>query len=267
MAGSCPFFCSKPLLLISDFSITDALAYFTAKTNGLTELAEEIMELAGLTDEEVPSTPVASSSKSLGPPPVITSQADRPWPSRNVGESFFDKALASGAAEISLGEVAAGANKADEQEDGWMADELAGEDGGDEVEDDDEGWGLDAEIPEPEVDEEVPEELEEVPEGVSPGMSEDEQWTKNSPLAADHAAAGSFETAMQVSLSLRLRWVLFPTKCSYSFESYAFTATQPTSRGCQLCPSQTPLFGRLPIRSPLCPRQPLSPGVTPQCPS
>ena len=42
------------------------------------------------------------------------------------------------------------------------------------------------------------EEEEELGAGATPGVNEKDLWVRNSPLAADHVAAGSFETAMQV---------------------------------------------------------------------
>ena len=36
------------------------------------------------------------------------------------------------------------------------------------------------------------------PEAQAEGVSDAEYWIRNSPLAADHIAAGSFETAMQL---------------------------------------------------------------------
>jgi coatomer protein complex subunit alpha (xenin) len=188
--------------------LTDPLAYYTAKSNGLDELAEEILEIAGMTDEDLPSPPSAasSSSKPLGPPPVITSQSELNWPQKGLGESYFDRALAAG---IDAGEDAGYVNvytNGEMKEDAW-ADEVdvsGGAEEGEEV-NEDEGWDLDAEVIETvreEIQEEVQGEAGEFPSDVSPGVNEDEQWTRNSPLAADHAAAGSFETAMQVG-SLR----------------------------------------------------------------
>lgn len=48
-------------------------------------------------------------------------------------------------------------------------------------------------------DEAAVDEEEELGAGATPGVNETELWVRNSPLAADHVAAGSFETAMQVS--------------------------------------------------------------------
>jgi coatomer protein complex subunit alpha (xenin) len=184
--------------------VTDALAYHTAKTNGLTDLADEILEETGLTEDDIPQAGPSGTS-ALAPPPVITSQAETNWPTRSMGESYFDKALAAAAADPS-GEAtySNGYTNGAEKEDAWADEadeELIGEDG--EAEEDD-GWGLDAEeiaAPEDHVEEQIPEESgASLADGVTPGIAENEQWTRNSPLAIDHAAAGSFESAMQVSL-------------------------------------------------------------------
>lgn len=90
-------------------------------------------------------------------------------------------------------------------------DEWAGEEGadgapaaGEEAED---AWDIAPDEPQPEeaaADEIIAGEAEAEEEDgeVQPGISEAELWTRNSPLAADHVAAGSFETAMQASLLL-----------------------------------------------------------------
>jgi coatomer protein complex subunit alpha (xenin) len=185
-------------------SFADALAYHTAKSNGLIDLAEEILEETGLTEDDIPQAGPSSGSSSLAPPPVVTSQAEFNWPTKSMGESYFDKALAAAAADSSA-EVSYsnGYSNTAEKEDAWAEEadeEMVGEDG--EAEEDD-GWGLDAEefvSPEEETEEQVPEETgASLADGVSPGIPEDEQWTRNSPLAIDHAAAGSYESAMQVS--------------------------------------------------------------------
>ncbi|KAJ9099019.1 hypothetical protein QFC20_005776 [Naganishia adeliensis] len=180
-----------------------ALAYHTAKSNGLTDLAEEILEETGLTEDDIPQAGPSSGSSTLAPPPVVTSQAESNWPTKSMGESYFDKALAAAAADPSA-EVSYsnGYSNTAEKEDAWADEadeEMIGEDG--EAEEDD-GWGLDAEefvSPEEETEEQVPEETgASLADGVSPGIPEDEQWTRNSPLAIDHAAAGSYESAMQL---------------------------------------------------------------------
>ena len=179
----------------------DSLAYLTAKTNGLEDIALEILEAAGLTEADVDDVPSFGHS-TLRPPPVITETTNLNWPTLSTGESFFDKVLANG--NIEAGDVpyvngvdsgaAASAALAD-----WAKDEEAGED----IAAEEGAWDLDAdaEEAEEEKEEEAAEEEADLGAGATPGVSETELWTRNSPFAADHVAAGSFDTAMQVSSS------------------------------------------------------------------
>jgi coatomer protein complex subunit alpha (xenin) len=180
---------------------SDPLAYYTAKTNGLDDTALDILEEAGMTEDDLPPPPQNAGHSSLAPPVASFSQAEANWPIKNLGESFFDRALANGGVEGFVGQEANG--DAGETLDAWAAggaDEPMGEDEEEGAED--EGWDLDAEVVAPE-EEDVTEEAAageaDLSEGVSQGVGENEMWTRNSPLAADHAAAGSFESAMQVS--------------------------------------------------------------------
>jgi coatomer protein complex subunit alpha (xenin) len=47
------------------------LAYVTAKTNGLHELASEILESTGLTEADIEDIPTFGAS-GLKPPPIVT---------------------------------------------------------------------------------------------------------------------------------------------------------------------------------------------------
>jgi len=177
----------------------DPLAYYTAKTNGLDDTALDVLEEAGMTEDDLPPPPQNSGHSTLAPPSVTFPQADSNWPIKNLGESFFDRALANGSTENFVGQEPTSTTNGGDQLDAWANEEEEGVDG----EEEDEGWDLDAEvivIPEEEV---VVEDIAvegDLSEGVSAGVAEDEMWIKNSPLAADHAAAGAFESAMQVSL-------------------------------------------------------------------
>jgi hypothetical protein len=104
-------------------------------------------------------------------------------------------------------------------------------------------------------------------------------WIRNSPLAADHAAAGAFESAMQVSQAFYISSSFHPPRCAPTYlclyttpftlrpnVANTFLAPQPPSRRRQLYPPQTPLPTMLSIRPRLCPRQPLSPTSCIQCP-
>lgn len=160
-----------------------------------------------MTEDDLPPPPRNSGHSSLAPPPVAFSQAESNWPIKDLGVSFFDRALANGGMD-SLGESSM-ANGTSEQLDAWAVDgDMGGSTGvADDVEED-EGWDLDADVIAPPEEEEVEEALvggdsADLSEGVSQGVSENEMWTRNSPLAADHAAAGAFESAMQVSQAFR----------------------------------------------------------------
>lgn len=182
--------------------MSDPLAYYTAKTNGLDDTALDVLEEAGMTEDDLPPPPQNSGHSALATPVVAFPQAESNWPIRNLGESFFDRALANGSTDGFVGqEPANGHVNGGDQLDAWANDE--NDDAGDvEGEDEDEGWDLDAEViadPEEEQVADVEAVETDLSEGVSAGVAENEMWVRNSPLAADHAAAGAFESAMQVS--------------------------------------------------------------------
>jgi coatomer subunit alpha len=70
----------------------------TAKTNSFDDLANEILEAAGLTEADVDDVPTFGAS-TLRPPTVITPTADLLWPSLSSGENFFGPALVNGQLE------------------------------------------------------------------------------------------------------------------------------------------------------------------------
>ena len=189
--------------------ITDPLAYYTAKTNGLDDTALDVLEEAGMTEDDLPPPPQNSGHSTLAPPSVTFPQADSNWPIKNLGESFFDRALANGSTENFVGQEPTATTNGGDQLDAWANEEEEGVEG----EEEDEGWDLDAEVIVIPEEEEVVEDNSAVEgdlsEGVSAGVAEDEMWIKNSPLAADHAAAGAFESAMQVGLFLFLPFFFF----------------------------------------------------------
>jgi coatomer protein complex subunit alpha (xenin) len=169
----------------------------TAKTHGLDELAREILESAGLTEADIHDLP-SSGMAPLKPPPVVTPTTTLNWPSISVGESFFEHALANGNLEAGMdvpfanGAEVAGTNALD----AWAKEETQGD-----VDVDEGGWDLDADGDVPptiSTDQAISGADEELGAGATPGISETELWIRNSPFAADHVAAGSFDTAMQV---------------------------------------------------------------------
>jgi coatomer subunit alpha len=175
--------------------VKDPLAYLTAKSSGLEELATEILEDAGLTEADIDDVPNFGRS-GLKPPPVVTDTSNLVWPTISGGDSFFDRALANGNLEAGAepymngdGAVAASAALDD-----WAKDEEEQDLAPDEDE-----WDLDASGEAQTEDVEEVAEEEELGAGAAPGVSESEIWTRNSPFAGDHVAAGSFESAMQVN--------------------------------------------------------------------
>lgn len=171
------------LLLLIDL---DPLAYVTAKTHGLTEEAQAILETCGLTEDQI-KLPSLGEPLQVPPPIVPTYKAN--WPVKAAGHSSFEKAL--------LGEVGVvdeeGANGYALEEEAEEA-EAAAQEALDEEEEDAAGWDMGDEINVEEDTDFV--NVDSVEAGA--GSSEADLWARNSPLAADHVAAGSFDTAMQL---------------------------------------------------------------------
>ncbi|KAL7617104.1 hypothetical protein Lser_V15G00638 [Lactuca serriola] len=178
------------------------LAYATAQTHGLTDIVEE---LAVKLEGNVPSLPSGRSSQLLMPPTPVLCGGD--WPLLRVMKGIF---------EGGLDNVGRGGNE--EYEDAADADWGDGLEIGDEeniqngdvtvVLDDDEapeeneegGWGLeDLILP----DIETPKAASSATRSsvfVAPtaGMPVSQIWVQKSSLAAEHAAAGNFDTAMRL---------------------------------------------------------------------
>jgi coatomer subunit alpha len=153
--------------------------------------------VAGLTEADVDDIPTFAPS-TLKPPPIITQTSHLNWPVLSSGESFFEKALVNGHLEagevpyvngVDHGGVAASAALDD-----WAKEEELHED----IAPEEAGWDLDA-GGEDVHDEPDEEEQEELGPGATPGVAETALWARNSPFVGDHVAAGSFETALQVS--------------------------------------------------------------------
>lgn len=163
------------------------LAYLTAKTNGLEEECQAILEASGLTEEKVTLPEISAP---VAPLRAIAPTYKSNWPSRTAGASSFEKALMGEGDEVGTLET------------NGVADEdlLAEEDalqGNGHLEDADEddaaaGWDMgDDSVPEAGEDFVNVEATE-----AGAGSSEADIWSRNSPLAADHAAGGSFDSAM-----------------------------------------------------------------------
>jgi len=174
------------------------LAYATAKTHGLTDVIGRLEELL---DGSLPYTPSLEKCSLLMPPKPIV--LDSNWPLLTVNKGFFDGAFGEpGTADIEEEEGAQGA---------WGEElDLAVVENGDHEDDDlvvvekgegdeEEGWEME--------DLELPAELavaDVVPTSsayfvVPPsGIPTSQAWVQTSSLAGEHAAAGSFDTAMRL---------------------------------------------------------------------
>ena len=177
------------------------LAYMTAKTNGLEELAQEVLAAAGLTEEDVAAVLPPIQRSTLRPPPVVTATSDHNWPSVGVTESFFDRALAAAASGEASGIDYDGEDAGDRGLDEWAGEDGLMADGTAAAEEAEDAWDLAPDAADEGQEEEEGAEAqaeEDLNGSIEPGIPEAELWVRNSPLAADHVAAGSFETAMSL---------------------------------------------------------------------
>ena len=131
----------------------------------------------------------------LQPPRPIVSTYKSNWPVKAASHSFFEKALLGevGGADDDTIPASNGfdyGDGADEGEVNVRNDQL----GGEEEEEDAAGWDMGDDINVEAESEFV--NIDSADAGA--GSSEAEIWARNSPIAADHVAGGSFETAMQL---------------------------------------------------------------------
>lgn len=166
----------------------------TAKSHGLDEECQAILEATGLTEEQI-TTPKIGQPLSPSRPVVPTHKAN--WPTKAGSQSFFEKALLGQVEGLSLEDEPAAANGMG-LDDGMGGGDDAAKRNGNLLDDDDEdvaGWDMgDDVVPEVESDFVNVDSAE----AGGAGSSEADLWARNSPLAVDHVAGGSFETAMQL---------------------------------------------------------------------
>ncbi|KAK3384819.1 coatomer WD associated region-domain-containing protein [Podospora didyma] len=170
------------------------LAYMTAKSHGLEEECQSILEASGLSEDQL-SLPKLGEPLSPPKPVVPTYKAN--WPTKATSVSFFEKALLGQVEGLSLEDEPSASNNAFGLEEAGDDDAATKRNGlADEDEDEDAaGWDLGDDIV-PEVEEGFVN-VESADAGGA-GSSEADLWARNSPLAVDHVAGGSFETAMQL---------------------------------------------------------------------
>jgi coatomer subunit alpha len=166
-----------------------ALAYVTAKANGLEEEAASILDAAGLTEGEVK---LPSLSKSIPPPKPVVATFRSNWPVKGVSTSAFEKVLLG--QEVEEDFASANAFGDEELAGGVDSQKAIGLDLDDD-EGDAEGWDMGEDV---DIEGDADFVNVEATEAGGAGSSEADSWARNSPLAADHVAAGSYETAMQL---------------------------------------------------------------------
>ncbi|PYI07864.1 Coatomer, alpha subunit [Aspergillus sclerotiicarbonarius CBS 121057] len=161
------------------------LAYLTAKSHGLTEEAESILEACGLTEDQI-TLPTVDEPARVPHPIAPTFKSN--WPVKAAGHSSFEKALLG---EVGAGDEEVAAIEFEPEEEGEA---VTARDTLEDEEEDVAGWDMGDEI---NVEEDVDFMNVDSAEAGA-GSTEADLWARNSPLAADHVAAGSFETAMQL---------------------------------------------------------------------
>lgn len=201
----------------------DSLAYATAKLNGLTDEASNILAECGKSEEDVD---LPSDSEALPPvPEVKRATYEENWPMKERQETAFERVLLENselaepaAALLNKDVVTVDAEDFEQDEEVQFADV----DGGDD-------WDVDNELNLEDLD--ISKDEMKTTGGVSSAiLSENEYWVRNSMLPAHHIAGGSFETAMQL-LSRQLAVIRFePLKARFTeiYEaSRAFVPTAP----------------------------------------
>jgi coatomer protein complex subunit alpha (xenin) len=179
------------------------LAYIAAKVHGLHDIAERLEAKLG---DNVPSLPEGKSPSLLMPPSPIMCSGD--WPLLRVMRGIFEGGLDTVGrnAEEEEYEEAADADwgedldivDVEKMQNGDISTGLEGEDAREE--NDEGGWDLeDLDLP-PEMD--TPKNASNARSSVfvapTPGMPVSQIWIQKSSLAAEHAAAGNFDTAMRL---------------------------------------------------------------------
>lgn len=172
--------------------MTDPLAYLTAKAHGLEEECQSILEATGVTEDQL-TLPELSEPLATSKPIVPTFKAN--WPTKATSQSFFEKALAGQLEGLSIEDESAPAGNSLEGD--LLGDDVPTKKAAalEDDEDDAAGWDMGDDIA-PEADSDFVN--VESTDAAGAGSSEADMWARNSPLAADHIAGGSFESAMNL---------------------------------------------------------------------
>lgn len=166
-----------------------------AKSHGLEEECQSILEATSLTEDQLTMPEIGDA---LNPPRAVVPTYKANWPTKATSQSFFEKALLGQVEGLSLEDEPVTATNGFGLDDAAEEDGAAKRNGGLTEADEDEdaaGWDMGDDIV-PEVESDFVN-VESADTGGA-GSSEADLWARNSPLAVDHVAGGSFETAMQL---------------------------------------------------------------------
>lgn len=167
------------------------LAYATAKSNGLGELASQIAAEQGI-DESKIDIPVHNVAKDNVVGVSIEGFREN-WPLHEKKSAEALLTMTSTVSDEPTEYVDEVQSASEVEEDGFndnldALDDLV--DGFDDIDVNDEGWDLDVDVGEEEADVQAV--------SSTTVVTEKERWVRNSTVPADHVAAGSFETAAQL---------------------------------------------------------------------
>lgn len=178
------------------------LAYTLAKSNGLDDLAQEILQNANI-DEAAIELPETFEASALPSPPQVPVEN---WPLKPSELSFFESATLGGLEELTV----------EDNGDEAIVQESFVDDDVDEQVEDEGGWGLDDDLDIGE-DEIVAESLVSNTDIAADG--EISNWLRNAKTAADYIAAGAFEQGASM-LNKQLGIVNFEPLRSRFFQVY-----------------------------------------------
>lgn len=200
------------------------LAYMTAKSYGLDDECQSILEATGLTEDQITMPKIGEA---LTPPQPVVPTYKANWPTKATSQSFFEKALMGEMEGLSLEDAPATTNGFGED----VEDDAVAKNGALVEADDDEdaaGWDMGDDIV-PDVEGDFVN-VESTDAGGA-GSSEADLWARNSPLPVDHVAGGSFESAMNL-LNRQVGAVNFAPLKPRFLEVYEATKTYlPASTG------------------------------------
>lgn len=175
------------------------LAYSLAKSNGLQEVADSILQECEVDESQV-NVSVNDISED-GIPGVSHETYKSNWPLKSTSLSFFEQALLGNMESLSLEDQGESYDIEGATNGAPAAANIDGFDAGeeDQGEIDEGGWDIDVEDLD---DSAIPAATDsgagEAESGPVVAVSETDKWLQTSPVAADHVAAGSFESAAQL---------------------------------------------------------------------